>query len=69
MPQSLQAAYGGFTSPRSVDDYAHFADTAFRLFGGRVRLWLTFVEPWVVCSMQYGDGSYAPGINYGDAGG
>jgi hypothetical protein len=36
LPQSLQEAYGGFTSPQIVDDYAYYADTAFRLFGPNV---------------------------------
>ncbi|KAF8062721.1 hypothetical protein HT031_004051 [Scenedesmus sp. PABB004] len=68
MPQPLQDAYGGFTSPRIIDDFAYYADTAFRLFGHRVKRWLTFVEPFVICNMQYGNGQLAPGVDYGDAG-
>ncbi|KAI8467355.1 MAG: glycoside hydrolase superfamily [Monoraphidium minutum] len=68
MPQALQEAYGGFTSPKVVDDYLHFADTAFRLFGPKVKTWLTFIEPSVICNQQYGNGQFAPGIDYGDKG-
>lgn len=58
----------GFLSPAIIDDFAFFADTCFRLFGDRVRRWLTFIEPLVICSQQYGAGSWAPGVNTGDAG-
>eukprot|EP00775_Hariotina_reticulata_P009277 gene9277-9442_t len=68
LPHSLHDEYQGFLSARIIDDFAYFADTAFRLFGDKVRRWLTFIEPYVVCNMQYGNGQYAPGINYGDEG-
>lgn len=68
LPQSLHESYKGFLSPNSIEDYTYYADTAFRLFGGRVKRWLTFIEPYVVCNMQYGNGQYAPGVDYGDEG-
>lgn len=68
LPQALQTKYQGFISPNIVDDYLYFADACFKLFGDRVRSWWTFIEPWVICSMQYGNGQYAPGTNYGAQG-
>lgn len=68
LPQSLQDAYGGLLSPRFVDDFVYYANAAFRLFGPRVRTWLTFIEPAVICNQQYGNGQFAPGINNGDKG-
>jgi len=68
LPQSLHDEYQGFLSAQIIDDFAYFADTAFRLFGDKVQRWLTFIEPYVVCNMQYGNGQYAPGISYGDEG-
>lgn len=37
-------------------------------FGDRVRKWTTFNEPWIVCGLQYGNGDFAPGVDYGDVG-
>jgi beta-glucosidase/6-phospho-beta-glucosidase/beta-galactosidase len=68
LPQTLHDSYKGFLSPNIIEDYTYYADTAFRLFGGRVKRWLTFIEPYVVCNMQYGNGQYAPGIDFGDEG-
>lgn len=68
LPQSLQASYKGFLGPSIVQDYVYYADACFRLFGPQVKRWLTFIEPYVVCNQQYGNGQYAPGIDYGDAG-
>lgn len=37
-------------------------------FGDRVKKWITFNEPWVVCSLQWGNGDFAPGVAYGESG-
>ena len=38
---------GGWESREVVDAYADFAETCFRLFGGKVKFWFTFNEPIV----------------------
>eukprot|EP00878_Enallax_costatus_P011878 GHUV01012402.1.p1 GENE.GHUV01012402.1~~GHUV01012402.1.p1 ORF type:complete len:130 (+),score=26.41 GHUV01012402.1:205-594(+) len=68
LPQTLQDIYQGFLSPEIIQDYVYYAEICFKLFGDRVKRWLTFIEPYVVCNMQYGNGQYAPGIKYGDVG-
>ncbi|GBF90818.1 beta-glucosidase-like [Raphidocelis subcapitata] len=69
LPQVLQDAYGGFLDgARFVPDFAYYAAAAFEAFGGRVKNWITFNEPWVVCKLHYGDGTFAPGIPFGLAG-
>lgn len=68
MPQVLQDKYEGFIDRQVVDDFVAYADVAFSRFGSRVRKWTTFNEPWIVCSLQYGNGDFAPGKKYGDAG-
>ncbi|KAI8476517.1 MAG: glycoside hydrolase superfamily [Monoraphidium minutum] len=68
LPQANQDAYKGFMSRQLVDDFVYYAETAYRLFGDRVKNWATFNEPWVICTNQYGNGAFAPGINEGDAG-
>ncbi|KAK7508169.1 hypothetical protein BaRGS_00000408 [Batillaria attramentaria] len=39
-----------------------YADAAFSRFGGLVKYWITFNEPWVITWQGYGRGDYAPGI-------
>eukprot|EP00877_Chromochloris_zofingiensis_P008884 jgi/Chrzof1/4249/Cz14g04230.t1 len=65
LPQSLQDAYEGFIGDRLVDDYVFYAETLFKLFGKRIKYWITFNEPWVTCQLHYGTGQFAPGIPYG----
>ncbi|KAG9136390.1 hypothetical protein Leryth_025710 [Lithospermum erythrorhizon] len=46
-PQALQAEYGGYASPRIVNDYLDYADICFKEFGDRVKRWATYNEPFV----------------------
>ncbi|MFM5509603.1 glycoside hydrolase family 1 protein [Aeromonas rivipollensis] len=46
MPMSMQAL-GGWESREVIAAYAEFAETCFRLFGGKVKHWFTFNEPIV----------------------
>lgn len=50
--QSLQDAYEGFIGDRLVDDYVFYAETLFKLFGKRIKYWITFNEPWVTCQLH-----------------
>lgn len=49
LPQSLQDAYGGWLSPRVVDDFEHYASSAFAALDGLVKHWITINEPGVIC--------------------
>ncbi|KAG9313321.1 glycoside hydrolase family 1 protein [Chiua virens] len=65
-PLALNAYYGGFTSPRIVDDFINYAKTVFQAYNGRVKRWITFNEPSVSCRFvaQYPfNVSLAPGVN------
>ncbi|XP_056699576.1 beta-glucosidase 24 isoform X2 [Spinacia oleracea] len=57
LPQSLQDEYGGFLSPRIVDDFRDYADLCYREFGNKVKHWITINEPWT-----YSTGIYASGV-------
>ncbi|KAH1075377.1 hypothetical protein J1N35_027705 [Gossypium stocksii] len=54
-PQALEDEYGGFSSPKIVDDFVDYADFCFKTFGDRVKHWVTMNEPngW---SLGFGQG-------------
>lgn len=65
-PLALSAEYGSFMSPRLVDDFHAYAETAFRRYGDRVKTWITFNEPRVFCSQTAGNPynlNYPSGVN------
>ncbi|WRX34757.1 Glycoside hydrolase family 1 - like 10 [Theobroma cacao] len=61
LPQALEDEYGGFLSPRIVDDFRDYADVCFKEFGDRVKHWITLNEPWSYSSGGYASGFLAPG--------
>lgn len=65
-PLALSAEYGSFMSPKLVDDFNAYAETAFRRYGDRVKTWITFNEPRVFCSQTSGNPynlNYPSGVN------
>ncbi|XP_039022439.1 beta-glucosidase 12-like [Hibiscus syriacus] len=44
-PQALEDEYGGFLSPKIVDDFVDYAGFCFKTFGDRVKHWVTMNEP------------------------
>ncbi|XP_047319446.1 beta-glucosidase 12-like [Impatiens glandulifera] len=61
LPQALEDEYGGFLSPRIVDDFKDFAELCFKEFGDRVKYWITMNEPWSYSIGGYNTGHIAPG--------
>ncbi|CAM9002565.1 unnamed protein product [Rhodiola kirilowii] len=61
LPQVLQDEYGGFMSSRIVNDFRDYAELCFKLFGDRVKNWITLNEPWTYSVYGYGMGVLAPG--------
>ncbi|KAJ1520157.1 hypothetical protein ONE63_004373 [Megalurothrips usitatus] len=61
LPQPLQEL-GGWPNPLLADFYVDYADLAFRLFGDKVKHWLTFNEPYETCTSGYGLGLAAPRV-------
>ena len=53
IPVDLYDKYGGWESKHVVDLFVRFAETAFKLFGDRVKYWTTFNEPIVVVEGEY----------------
>ncbi|XP_024027308.1 beta-glucosidase 17-like, partial [Morus notabilis] len=61
LPQALEDEYGGFLSPKFVDDYLDYADFCFKTFGHKVKKWITFNEPIMFTTNGYEFGTFAPG--------
>ncbi|CAH0602993.1 unnamed protein product [Chrysodeixis includens] len=62
LPQKLQEL-GGWTNPHIVDWFGDYARQAYRLFGDRVKSWMTVNEPYQICNHGYGDVLKAPILN------
>lgn len=49
LPLNLQNTYGGWLSPRIVDDFKAYANVVFSRYGNKVTRWFTVNEPIVFC--------------------
>ncbi|KAG7600212.1 Glycoside hydrolase family 1 [Arabidopsis suecica] len=61
VPQALEDEYGGFLSPRIVEDFKNYSELLFQRFGDRVKFWITLNQPYSLAVKGYGDGQYPPG--------
>ncbi|KAM7508119.1 hypothetical protein LguiA_018572 [Lonicera macranthoides] len=61
LPQVLEDEYGGFLSPKIVDDFCDYAELCFWEFGDRVKHWTTLNEPWSYSYAGYASCTFAPG--------
>ncbi|XP_031485985.1 beta-glucosidase 22-like isoform X2 [Nymphaea colorata] len=61
LPQALHDEYGGWLSPKIVEDFTAYADVCFREFGDRVSYWSTINEANVFAVGGYDTGMIAPG--------
>ncbi|KAA8528129.1 hypothetical protein F0562_035620 [Nyssa sinensis] len=61
LPQALEDEYGGFLSPRIVNDFRNYAELCFKRFGDRVKHWITLNEPYSYSWGGYATGVLAPG--------
>jgi len=66
LPQALEDR-GGWTSRRTVDAFARYADTVVREFAPFVRNWITLNEIRCFTQLAYGLGTKAPGRRESDA--
>ncbi|OWM73473.1 hypothetical protein CDL15_Pgr026572 [Punica granatum] len=61
LPRALEDEYGGFLSPRIVDDFRDYVGVCFKEFGDRVKHWITLNEPFIFSTGGYAQGMSAPG--------
>lgn len=62
LPQVLHEAYGGWISDQIIHDFSDYSRLCFKLFGDRVKFWITINEPSEVADEGYGTATMAPGI-------
>lgn len=62
LPQYIQNL-GGFTNPLIITYFKEYARILFQKFGSRVKMWITFNEPFDLCVEGYGSGIQAPLVN------
>ncbi|WP_026485582.1 GH1 family beta-glucosidase [Caldanaerobius polysaccharolyticus] len=61
LPQALQYK-GGWANRDTAEYFADYASEMFRLFGDRVKHWITHNEPWCTSFLGHAIGVHAPGI-------
>ena len=61
LPQALQEK-GGFANRDCIEWFCEYADKASSHFGGRIKNWMTFNEPWVYSFCGHLYAAHAPGI-------
>ncbi|XP_051227151.1 beta-glucosidase 5 isoform X1 [Lolium perenne] len=60
LPQILEDEYGGWLSPRIVEDFTAYANVCFREFGDRVAFWTTVDEPNIAIYSSYDTALFPP---------
>lgn len=62
LPQALYDRYGGFLNKDEyVLDFVSYARLMFKSLGDKVKLWITYNEPWCSSILGYSTGLFAPG--------
>ncbi|RXH99529.1 hypothetical protein DVH24_021331 [Malus domestica] len=61
LPQALEEEYGGFLNRQIVNHFRDYAELCFKLFGDRVKHWITLNEPYTFITFGYASGELAPG--------
>lgn len=61
LPQALVDSYGGWESPRIIDDYTAYAKTLFQRFGEKVKYWITLNEQNIFTTLGWLTAQHPPG--------
>jgi len=67
IPQALEA-HGGWTNREMTDWFAEYATSMAKLYGDRVRYWVTINEPICIADGHYGGTIEPPGLGDPQAG-
>ncbi|AED95661.1 thioglucoside glucosidase 3 [Arabidopsis thaliana] len=60
LPQVLQDEYEGFLNHEIIDDFKDYANLCFKIFGDRVKKWITINQLYTVPTRGYAMGTDAP---------
>ncbi|KAK1687041.1 hypothetical protein QYE76_047889 [Lolium multiflorum] len=60
IPHELEERYGGWLSPAIQKDFGYFAEVCFKMFGDRVKFWVTMNQPNLLAKFAYMDGWFPP---------
>ncbi|XP_050368855.1 beta-glucosidase 24-like [Argentina anserina] len=60
-PQALTVKYGGILNRSFVNDFKDYSELCFKIYGDRVKNWITINEPFVIAKMGYDLGVAPPG--------
>lgn len=61
LPQALQDK-GGWDNRETIDAFVNYAEVMFKEFGGKIKHWITFNEPWCASFLSNYIGAHAPGL-------
>uniref|UniRef100_A0ACD5V6U5 Uncharacterized protein n=1 Tax=Avena sativa TaxID=4498 RepID=A0ACD5V6U5_AVESA len=61
IPHELEERYGGWLSPEMQKEFGYFAEVCFKLFGDRIKFWVTMNQPNILVKFAYMDGWFPPG--------
>uniref|UniRef100_A0A3B3XC26 Lactase n=1 Tax=Poecilia mexicana TaxID=48701 RepID=A0A3B3XC26_9TELE len=62
LPQALQDV-GGWENETIIQRFRDYADVLFQNLGPKVKLWITFNEPFIITVLGHVQGAHAPGFN------
>lgn len=63
LPSALQNSYGGMLDREHFrSDFRAYTDAVLQEYGRKINVFYTFNEPYTICSLGFGTGAHAPGI-------
>jgi len=68
LPNYIQEKWGGWQNISTSDRFAEYANVCYKLFGNRVKTWITFNEPREITLGGYEIGYKAPGLTLSGTG-
>ncbi|XP_052745507.1 myrosinase 1 [Bicyclus anynana] len=67
LPQRLQNL-GGWANPKVVEWFEDYARVLYKLYGDRVKTWITINEPFSMCTLGYAMVAFSAGVTDQDVG-